>query len=91
MESELSKIDAKICELENTKKESALPEFNDTKFKLYLDQYLKSLDINTLILGIKDPFNRAMAFGHLFEETPTYKEIVENSAKLASIFNYIYT
>lgn len=89
MESELSKIDAKICELEMAKKESILPKFNEAKFKVYLDKYLKHLDIRSLILGIKDPFNRAMAFGHLFEETPTYKEITSGETKLANIFRYI--
>jgi hypothetical protein len=81
MESKLNDIIIQLKKLEKTKAEKADNEFNMEIVSEIVGYYLEHLE--ELILGSRNPLKRAAYFGLVFEEAPTYQELISGTPQLA--------
>ena len=81
LEEDLLKIETEIKELEQTKDEKKTKEINMEVVMAYVEYFLENLEF--LLLESSDKLKRAAYFGLLFDEAPTYQEILSGTPRLA--------
>jgi len=84
MEEDLMKVEIEIATLENEKKQQIIKKpLNIGVVVQYLKYFLEHLDY--LLLKQIDPIKRANFFGVLFDQTPTYQQIVSGTTDSGQI------
>lgn len=80
LEADLIKAEIEIKALEQQKEEKDLEVINMEIVLENVEYYMKNLD--DLLFGTPDPLRKAAFFGALFEEPPTYEELILGTPKL---------
>lgn len=81
MEEDLIKIEKEIKSLEQGKVNTANKPVNMEQVMKYIEYFLEHLE--ELVLESQNPLKRAAYFGLLFDQTPTYEELLFRTPKLA--------
>lgn len=81
MEEDLIKIENEIKELVQAKVENQIQEVSMEIIMANVEYFLEHLEF--LLLSSPDPLKRAAYFGLIFDEAPTYEEILSGTPKLA--------
>src|SRR5205823_2148217 len=77
MEEDLLKIEKEIKDLEQTNDEKKTEEVSMEIILANVEYFLEHLEF--LLLGSPDPLKRGAYFGLIFDEAPTYQEIVSGT------------
>ncbi len=84
MEADIVKLEAEISELEvERQKEKTQKPADMSKIQAYVKYYLEHLD--TLLLHHSNPVLQAKYFGVIFNEAPTYEDIVSGTPDISKI------
>ncbi len=87
MEQKLKEVTLQIKELTESKSEQEDQNINMEIVMAIVGEYLENLEL--LLLGSSNPLKRAVYFGILFEQTPTYEDLISRTAVLAPYFELI--
>lgn len=87
VEENLNTVVKQIKDLEKFKAEKEDNNVNMEIILAVVEEFLENLEF--LLLGSPNPLKRAAYFGVIFEETPTYQDLVSGNVKLAPYFELI--
>ncbi len=87
MEQKLKETTQQIKELKENKTEYEDQNINMEIILAIVGEFLENLTI--LLLGSSNPLKRAAYFGLLFEQPPTYQDLISGTVKLAPYFELI--
>lgn len=87
MEQKLKEITDQIKDLEDMKGKREDQNVNIVMVAEIIGYFLEHLEF--ILLGGSDPLKRATFFGLIFEELPTYQDLISGTAKLAPYINLI--
>ena len=87
IEDQLKEVTKELKELTKTKAEQEDQNINIEIILAVVGEFLENLEF--LLLGSPNPLKRAAYFGVLFEQTPTYQDLISGTARLAPYFELI--
>jgi site-specific DNA recombinase len=87
MEDKLKEVTNEIKQLNKTKTEQEDTNVNMEIILAIIGEFLENLEF--LLLGGANPLKRAAYFGILFEQTPTYQDLLSGNVHLAPYFELI--
>ncbi|MBU1000473.1 hypothetical protein KKE78_03715 [Patescibacteria group bacterium] len=86
-EEKLKEVTKEINELSENRAKQADQNVNMEIILAVVGEFLENLSF--LLLGSSNPLKRAAYFGLIFEQTPTYQDLISGTAQLAPYFELI--
>ncbi len=87
MENKLKEVTKEIKDLSGSKAEQEDQNINMEIILAVVGEFLENLEF--LLLGSPNPLKRAAYFGVIFQQTPTYQDLISGNVRLAPYFELI--